>query len=187
MSLRVRAIVAVVAVSSVLLTACVGAPQTPDRSGTPSASPSPLFASEQDAVEAADAVIQEYWAATNTVFQAGGEGVELLRPLVTEERMESELVGVEIFQRGEFKQVGDYTIDTTQFQQMYESGGLTRLVVTTCVDYSAVRAFNPAGQEAIRKNAAPRFLHQVTLAAVTTSAEHKLRLDDSEPWPDSTC
>ncbi|MCW4386309.1 hypothetical protein OH146_11050 [Salinibacterium sp. SYSU T00001] len=171
---------------ALLLTGCSSAPEAP-AAPSPEPSASSPFASEEEAVAAADALIKEYWAATNEVYQSGGEKLELLRPLVTDERMASEQVGVEIFQRGKFTQVGEYMTDGTRFQQMYNSGGLTHLIVTTCVDYSGVRAFNAAGQEAQRETPEPRFLHQVTLVAAPTAGDTKLQLVTSEPWPESPC
>lgn len=178
-----------VAVALLLLTACAPAPATETPSSTsPSATAEePVFASEEEALAAADAVIQEYWEVTDVVYQAGGQGVELLAPLVTDARMESEEVGVEIFQRGEFRQIGDHTAGGTKLQRMYESDGSTYVVVTTCVDYSNVQATNPAGEWAVRKSQADRFIHQVTLVAAGTAEWPGLRLEDSEPWPESTC
>lgn len=172
------------------LSAAACAPVPPPTGPSHEASPSPatpLFASEEEATQAADALIKEYWAATNTVFKAGGQGVEILEPLVTERRMASELVGVEIFQRSEFTQVGDYSVDGTRFQQIFDTAESVHLIVETCVDYSGVRAFNTQGEEAVRKNKAPRFLHQVTIHVTEQSGAREMRLDNSEPRPASTC
>ncbi|WP_159078192.1 hypothetical protein [Homoserinimonas hongtaonis] len=182
---------ALTALTLLILTASLAAcaetqPAEPSPVASPSAS-SPLFASEDEATQAADALIKEYWAATNTVFKAGGQGVEILEPLVTERRMASELVGVEIFQRGEFTQVGDYSVDGTRFQQMFEANDAVHLIAETCVDYSGVKAFNAKGEEAVRKNKAPRFHHQVTIHVTMSSGNRVMRLDDSEPRPESTC
>lgn len=179
---------ALVLVAAAGLTACAETPLTPDplTPASPSAA-AEIFQSADEATDAADALITAYWDATNTVFKAGGEGVEILEPLVTERRMESEARGAEIFRSGEFTQVGDYTIDTTRFQQIYETSDAVILTVTTCVDYSDVRAFNAQGHEAIRKDSPPRFLHQVTLHVSADAEGRELRLDNSEPWADSPC
>lgn len=172
------------------LSAAACAPVPPPTGPSHEASPSPatpLFASEEEATQAADALIKEYWAATNTVFKAGGQGVEIFEPLVTERRMDFEHEDAEIFQRGEFTQVGDYSVDGTSFQQMFESSDVLQLLVETCIDYSDVRAFNTKGQEAVRKHSATRFRHQVTIHVTSNSGQREMRLDESEPKPESTC
>lgn len=182
---------ALTALTLLILTASLAAcaetqPAEPSPVASPSASAA-LFASEDEATQAADALIKEYWAATNTVFKAGGQGVEIFEPLVTERRMNFEYEDAEVFQRGEFTQVGDYSVDGTSFQQMFETSDALHLLVEACIDYSAVRAFNTKGQEAVRKHSATRFRHQVTIHVTADSGQRVMLLDESEPKPESTC
>src|SRR5690606_13246757 len=80
-----------VAVALLLLTSCTPSPAAETPTASPSATAdAPIFASEEEAVAAADEVIQRYWATANEVFQAGGEGVEKFESVVTSRRLASE-------------------------------------------------------------------------------------------------
>lgn len=179
---------ALVLVAAAGLTACAETPLTPapPTPASPSAA-AEIFQSDDEATDAADALVTAYWDATNTIFKAGGEGVEILEPLVTERRMESEARGAKAFHEQGFTQLGDHSVDGTAFQQMYERSGVSTLIVTTCVDYSSVRAVTDDGREAVRKNTEVRYLHQVTIHVTGNLESPDLRLDMTEPWPDSPC
>ncbi|PWB97137.1 hypothetical protein DF220_04260 [Salinibacterium hongtaonis] len=161
-------------------------PAEPSPVASPSASAA-LFASEEEATQAADALIKEYWAAINTIFKAGGQETGILEPLVTERLLILEREDAAIFKRSEFRQFGDYAVVGTAFQQMFQGADSVQLIVTTCVDYSQVKAVNSQGQEAVRTHSAPQFQHQVTIHVTEHSGQRSMRLDDSEPMPESPC
>lgn len=176
-----------VAVTLLLLTAC--SPSTGDDTPAPptASASAPIFASEEEAVAAADAVIKEYWATANEVLQAGGEGAENFESVVTPRRLASERSVAESFVSQQLVQIGEFTVEPSTFQQSYETADHTEIVVTACVDYSGVTVVNPDGLEAKRTNPQPRVIHQVTLRAVGTPEDPEVRLDKSEPWFEVSC
>ncbi|MBF0671796.1 MAG: hypothetical protein IR160_04335 [Salinibacterium sp.] len=177
-----------VAVALLLLTSCTPSPAAE----TPTTSPSttadaPIFETEEEAVAAADEVIQQYWTTTNEVFQSGGLRIEKLESIVTERRMQSERQLADSFQEQQLVQTGNFRAEATSFQQMFNDDDTTVLIVTTCVDSGEVEARFSDGRLVQRISEEPRYLHEVTLHVTANGSDLAVRLDESEPWTDFTC
>src|SRR5690606_29085680 len=106
-----------VALAVLLLSGCT-APAGPAPSPTPSAD-APLFASEEEAVEAAEAALEEYFAVSNAINQDGGKGGERLAAVSTDDWYSqagesfAELIGLG------WHQVGDISFEDTTLQQTF--------------------------------------------------------------------
>jgi hypothetical protein len=182
--LRRRHALAAVAFGMLLLSACASDDVT-QPSPTPSAS-APVFASDEEAVEAAEAALDEYWRVSGEVFRAGGEGVEKLEPLVTEAGFADALVGVEEFESRDWVQLGEIGVDSTTFQSTFSDTGVVFLVVTTCTDYSEYSVQTLDGGQIELVDPRSRIPHEVTFE-ITDTQPPALLLSDYEEWPDQDC
>lgn len=182
--LRRRHAIAAAAFGMLLLSGCAN-DEVPPPTPSPSAS-APVFASDEEAVEAAEAALDEYWKVSGEVFRAGGEGVEKLEPLVTEAGFANALIGVEEFKTREWIQLGEIRVDSTQFQSTYSDDGVDFLVVTTCTDYSEYSVQTLEGGQIQLVDPRARIPHEATFEVVNEDRP-SLLLSDYEEWPGQDC
>jgi len=97
------------------LTGCSDTTEIPQAEPTPSATP--LFASEEEALEAATAVYEEYLAASNQVLEEGGSNPDLVAPYLSPEIFAEEAAGFQtLLSEGQSFTGGTRAIDF-EFQQ----------------------------------------------------------------------
>jgi outer membrane murein-binding lipoprotein Lpp len=182
--LRRRHALAAVAIGMLLLSGCASDDVTPP-SPTPSAS-APVFASDEEAVEAAEAALNEYWRVSGEVFRAGGEGVEKLEPLVTAEKYADSLLAAEDFAARGWIQVGEIRVDSVEFQSSYADGETDFIVVSACVDYSGYSVQTAEGNkvELVEPRTRVPFEAAFQVTAIDTPP---LVLARNEKWPEATC
>lgn len=170
------------AVIVLALTGCV-APE-PRVTPVPEPSVTPLFASDEEALAAAEAAYREYTAVEDAVARDGGTGAERLAPLVTPEWLEHETEAFDRFKETGMHQVGSTAVTGTTLQRWGPLDAETaEVVIYACVDFSATSFVDAVG--ATRESAGPRATTiEVTFQA--SSSDHLL-LSASEPWPTSAC
>lgn len=105
-----------VTVLLVALVGCSDTPEIPQADPTPSASP--LFASEEEALDAATAVYEEFLAVTGEILRNGGEGAESLEPLVSPEVFEQENEGFLSLQESGGRTDGQNRLEGIRLQQI---------------------------------------------------------------------
>lgn len=138
---------ALVLLSALSLSACTPllAPQAKPAAAPPA--PSPPIVDLDATVEAADALILDYWAAVNEAYQSDGVEVSSLTkaaiPLIADE----EVAIAHLFAENGLTLIADYTARDTQFQGLFMEDGRLYLRVTTCVDYSGVHTVDSNGME----------------------------------------
>jgi hypothetical protein len=136
--MRVIAAIALV----LLLGGCVPAP--PAETPAPTPGPTPVFASEEEALAAAEEAYAAYQAATDSITQAGGLDGSPLRSLVTEEQYARELEGLESFAATGWHTSGNSTFDSMSIQS-YEDSTLALITVYVCSDVTGVRLIDGSG------------------------------------------
>ena len=127
-----------------LLAGCV--PTAPETSPTPVPTATPVFASEEEALAAAEEAYAAYQAATDSVTAAGGTDGSPLRNLVTPEQYERETAGLAAFAATGWRTVGTSSFDSMIIQS-YDDSGFAHISVYVCSDVGAVRLIDDAGTD----------------------------------------
>lgn len=125
-----------------LLSGCV--PTPPAETPVASPSPTPVFASEEEALAAAEEAYAAYQAVTDAVTAGGAVDGSPLRQVVTETQYERELEGLETFAATGWHTVGSSTFDSMTLQS-YEYGNMAYVTVYVCSDVTDVRLLDDAG------------------------------------------
>lgn len=188
---RTHLSVALALLTALSLSACIPV-SLPGRLSTPKpAAPSPApavpVADFTAMVNAADALILDYWSASNEVYQSGGERMHVLEPIATERIMHEERAIAEVFAEKELTLFADYRASETQFEQLLVENGALYLVVTTCVDYSNARVVDPAGNERPMNRYSQKAINEVAIEVRDPSYFTDLRIARWEDWESTPC
>jgi len=128
------------------LTSC--APDERLSMAKPTPSSTPLFASEEEALEAARATYEGFLRTTETVLADGGKGVERIDEFAAASLAASEREGAQGFQDKNFRIEGNSSIVAFEMQRFSPEARGDRAVVVAyvCVDDSNIRIFNSDGE-----------------------------------------
>lgn len=161
----------------VALVGCSDTPEIPDADPAPSASP--LFASEEEALEAAAAVYEEYLAVGGAVLQDGGTDPERLEPLLSPEVYEDELASVEMTAEAGERWDGALRLEGVKLQQYAVDGSEVELQMYACVTNEDVRVFDAEGTDVTN----PERTTLGTFDVVVVSGEDgRLVIDQRDFW-----
>jgi hypothetical protein len=127
-----------------LLAGCV--PTSPSPSPTPEASSTPVFASEEEALAAAEEAYAAYQAASDAVGASGGLDLAPLEPLLTDEQLQREKEGFELYRSNNWRTTGASTFDSVRLQS-YEAGEPARVTVYLCSDVTMLRLIDATGAD----------------------------------------
>jgi hypothetical protein len=133
-------------ISVVSLSGCL--PPALDPTPTPQPSSTPVFASEEEAMKAAEAAYREYLAVSDAIAQDGGANPERLAGLVTEEFFAKQLETITGLQSDSLHTTGATTFDSFSAQQYVDDyAGTALLTAYACIDVSGVRVLNEVGAD----------------------------------------
>jgi hypothetical protein len=175
--MQITRCLAVALAAGLFLSGC-GTPSV-DPSPSASAADEPMFASDEEALAAAEEAFRAYLWANDMVFIDGGAEPERLAPFVTEDWLTKEVSVMNDVSRAGHRQVGNSRFDSAQLQQTIRDGEIVTIVVNLCLDVSEVSILDSADN--IVGAAEPR----IALEAIFRSqdAQSNLRLSGLEPWP----
>lgn len=149
--------IAITVASVVLLSGCV--PTDPVVTPVPEASSTPVFASEDDALAAAEAAYAAYVAVSDRVAQAGGDGSQDFASVVTPDWLEHEVDSAATLKKSGLHQVGESEVLSFALQQLDQSQVSSASVTTyVCIGLHDVRYLDAAGSDktpASRPDAVP--------------------------------
>ncbi len=170
--------------AALLLTGCV--PTAPLATSTPSPAATPVFASEEEALAAAEAAYAEYLAVEDAIAQDGGTDPERLSDFVTSEWLAKEVEVFNEFSKTGRRQVGLTEIADVVLQQLADPGdGTVDLTMYVCADFSDTRFLDASGADVTPPDRPTQATLQVTLEI---REAQKFLLAESEPWSaDSVC
>lgn len=176
-----RSVVGVVLGAGLLvLTGCVQDAVIPTLPPTPTSPP--IFASEEEALAAAEDAYAAYLEMSALIAIDGGANPERIAPFVTEEQLADELEGSQYFVENGIHASAGGTIVSTTLQQYSESGRSAEVVVYVCLDVSAVRILDSSGADVTPADRAPHVALEVVLDG---DSSEKLLIVDSQQWPNS--
>jgi hypothetical protein len=177
------ALVVLPVVFAVFLAGC-----SPDETSVlpqPVPSSTPIFASDEEALAAAEAAFTRYLAVVDQIFADGGQGVERLEEVATAEVVEQESIGF-----GNFQARGHYTVGATSFDsmslQIHDPGaneGFNIITTYACEDFGATQIFDTSGQSLTPDGRQTRWPVVVTFDV--DSANDRLEVSEIDDWTGS--
>src|SRR5690606_2364545 len=105
----------------------------------------PIFASEEEALEAVVEHYQEYLAVSDAVYADGGLNPERLRPYVSEELYELEISSAESFRSQGYTTEGNTVAYNPMLQRLHDDGEVAQISFYICWDISEVAMFDSSG------------------------------------------
>lgn len=175
-----RRLVGAVAVLGMLaLAGCGGGEPLPTLPPTPSATP--VFASEEEALAAAEQAYTAYLEMSNVISNEGGANPERIAPFVTEEQLPDELAGIALFVERRARSVGTSHAFGFVLQQLTQTGDGAEITVYACVDVSGVKIVDDSGVDVTPVNREPLIALEIQMIGKPGA----LLIADSNKWPDS--
>jgi hypothetical protein len=162
-----------------LLVGCSGATRIPPPE--PSSAVEPLFASDEEALEAATAAYEEYLVASNAVTSSADLSVAPIEELVTAEYLELFADSVEDLRSKGLRTTGSSVILSSELQQWFEEKGLANVVLYVCLDVSGIRVVDGQGSDQTPTDRATVVGLEVGLVAAESS-ETALLVSSSVSW-----
>ena len=138
-----------------------------------------MFASEEEALAAAEDAYQAYLDVSNAVAQAGWVDTSLLEKVERGDALADEVETASSFAAKGYRQLGSSTFDSVELQQLEDLGaGSVNLVVYLCLDVSGVDVVDPTGSSVV----APSRPDRQALEVEMDDADGTLKLNRSEAW-----
>lgn len=160
----------------VVLAGCVGPPVvTP----VPTPTATPVFASDEEALAAAEEAYAAYVAVEDAIAQEGGLNPQRLKDLVTEDWLTHETDSFAMLAASGRRQLGETTLAHVELQQ-FDS---YMLVAYFCVDFTGTSFVDADGQP-VDTNGPDKATIE---AAFEVQPEGQLLLSRSELWSQSIC
>lgn len=152
-----------------------GPPVTP----APAPSGTPVFASDEEALAAAEEVYGRYLEVSNAVGAAGWTDTEPLEEVLRAQALEDELASANAYEEAGLRQEGRIDYDTATLQQYSaEVSGAVSVSVYLCIDVSAVDLIDAEGQSVVPAGRIDRQPVEVTIDDV----DGTLKISGSEAW-----
>ena len=147
----------------------------------PLPSSTPIFASDEEALAAAEEAYGNYQVVEDQIFNAGGTGEEQVRQYATGDALDAALAGFKKFQSAGYHSVGSTAFQVTELQQYvpFAEDGVGVVSIYLCLDVSQVDVVDSSGQSVV---AATRPARQAFEASFDQGAGSKLILSTLEPW-----
>jgi hypothetical protein len=175
---RVGAACAVVAVA-LTLGGCV--PEEPDRTPAPDPTSTPLFASDEEALAAAEEAYGRYQAVEDEIFAAGGVGSERIREVAVRDALEAAQLGFDELLANGYKGLGRTKFDSFELQQYSPDAVIEDSVVAyVCLDFSEADLVDQANNSIVNPNRLVRQPFQVSFDTRLTTKD--LILASRDPW-----
>lgn len=180
--MRIHAPAAALAiVTTLVLGGCV--PSEPSASPTPEPSATPVFASEEEALAAAEEAYAAYLAVSDAIAQDGGANPQRLADFVTPEWLEKEVAGFEQLAASGRTQTGQTSARGTTLQQYSQEGAVATVIAYVCTDFSGTRFVDSTGADVTPVD---RIINVSLQVSFETGAENGLLISGSEPWSGAT-
>jgi hypothetical protein len=143
----------------------------------------PLFASDEEALEAAADAYRAYYAVSDRILDDGGENPERLIGLVSEPIYEFEADGYERFVTQKYRSVGATTIDSFVLQQYSAVAAKDEALITiyACIDISATNVLDENNESVVLPDRQNRFAYEASFSA-QADGSMPLILTEEELW-----
>lgn len=172
---------ALLAAALVVLTLTGCQPDDPVVIPQPEPSTTPLFASEEEALAAAEEAFAAYLAVADQIFADGGSNPERLLNVATEAALQKEMPGFDNYASEGKRSEGITTFDSTQLQSADLSGYARSgvVVIYVCEDFSGVSVFDSAGGLITKPDRRTRWPVSVSL---DVDEDLNLKVSEVDDW-----
>jgi hypothetical protein len=138
-----RAAVLLVLTSALASSGCSPASPTPRPDPSPTATP--LFATDEEALAAAEEAYRAYQAVSDLIFSEGGIGIDRLESVVTGEQLKVDSAGFRDIADLGYHSVGNTSFRDLELQSQTSDFGIANVVVYLCEDVSGVDVLDRNG------------------------------------------
>ncbi len=158
------------------LTLALGAcgPQAQPPTPTPSPTTTPFFASDEEALAAAEEVYREYLAMSDLISSEGGADPERIAPFVTEMWLDHEIETAEELGESGRRISGNSEVSSFQLQERNDS----QIIVYACHQLDHTKVIDADGHDVTPKDRARESLLEVTFVIDATA----VLVGGSELW-----
>ena len=143
------------------LTGCSDTTEIPPADPKPSATP--LFATEEEALEAATAVYEEYLAVLDSALADPSFNYEVLDGLAREQAYDAAVSDITSFRQDGLKISGPRTLSSTELQILTSDSQTTEIAMYACEDVSSVTLLNSTGESLSTENRPNRSVFEVVV------------------------
>ena len=175
-----RVVAGIVMASTLIMGGCVdpvGVAPSPIATPSPTFS-SPVFASDEEVLAAAEAAYAEYLAMSDLIAQEGGVNPERIAPFVTEQQLAVELDGFASLVEAGVTQTGISRLVSSQLQSRADLRQHAQMIVYFCVDFGATSFIRQDGSKVDTRRAGD----SVTVeAGLRTDGPTGLLVDSNTP------
>ncbi len=161
------------------LTACTEATRIPPPEQLTATEP--LFATDEEALEAATAAYEEYLAVSADASSRPSEDPKLVAPLVTEQYLSDFKRSLEQLAVGGLRTTGSTALVNSSLQQYFEDTGGATVVIYTCLDVTGATVVDAEGVDMTPADRALLVSLEVTLVSPSSST-NPLQVANSEAW-----
>lgn len=149
----------------------------------PSSAVEPLFATDEEALEAATAAYEEYLVASNAVTSSADLSVAPIEELVTAEYLENEIPALDAFSEGGFRSEGQTGLTSSELQQVFaDKDGRWTVVMYVCLDVSGIRLVDATGADVTPQDRASVVGLEVEMTTDDVPGGPELLVNRSDQW-----
>jgi hypothetical protein len=174
---------AVTVAGMLLLSGCGGGDPIPTLPPTPTATP--IFASEEEALAAAEEAYAAYREMSDQISAEGGVDPERIAPFVTDSRLADELRVFATLREASLRIEGEASFEVLSVQRYEEFGGDAEVVFYACSDLSGSRVIDEDGEDVTPLDRRDRLMLEVVLR--TLEGQLPLLLESDSVWPGEDC
>jgi len=173
-------------VTATLLLALAGCvPVDSHGSPSPHASATPVFASDAEALAAAEKAYAAYLKVSEVITADGGAGPHRIDSYVTADQAPREHETYAYFSKNNLHTAGTAKFSSPALEQMvFDEGGAAELTIYTCVDASDVRVLDASGVDVTPANRDDLTPLEITLVSSKKTRSHLL-VSESSRWSGS--
>jgi hypothetical protein len=161
------------------LAAC--SPDDPVEPPGPAPSRTSVFASDEEALAAAEEAYAAYLDVANAVAEDGGADPARFAEVTTEEWLKNELSSAESLHSSGNRQVGDVTFSDFVLQYADVNGPTAEIAAYVCLDVSQTRFVDSAGNDVTSEERDPVVPIEATFRSRVADPSHLL-IARNEPW-----
>ncbi len=170
--------VTVAAAAMLVLAGCTQ--PAPEPTPTPSPTATPVFASDEEALAAAEKAYADYLAMSDLIFGEGGRESERLEAVATDAIVELESEAFAEVERNGWRSEGTTKFDSVTLQAAtYSDWSATSVTIYACSDVSGLDVIDASGTSIV---AADRPVRQPFELTFVGGDEQRLLLDEKELW-----